>query len=107
MIIMAIIIIIKMMWAIFLSRCTLWNTDLTSAKMSHVGAIFRLEYLETDKIWISEYNENRKADVKDKEYEWLGSNFYGENWDCRVTKGIALLWLGLSCFSSKFLGLKT
>jgi len=79
MIIMAIIIIIKMMWAIFLSRCTLWNTDLTWAKMSHVGAIFRLEYVETDKSWISEYNEGRKADVKDTETKWLGSSFYGEN----------------------------
>ena len=47
--------------------------------MSHVGAIFRLEYVETDKIWISEYNEGRKADVKDTESEWLGSSFYGEN----------------------------
>lgn len=47
--------------------------------MSHVGAIFRSESVETDKIWISEYNESRKADVKDKEYEWLGSNFYREN----------------------------
>ena len=59
MIIMAIIMIIKMTGAIFLSKCTLkyWPT---AAKMSHVKAIFRFEYVETDKIWILEYNENRE-----------------------------------------------
>ena len=69
--------------------------------MFHVGAIFRLGHVDTDINWISEYDES-KTDVKDKEYECLGSNLYGDSCDFRVAQCITILWLGLSCFSSKY-----